>query len=852
MSNAVKKFNGLNGSIIDTQTLESLLKLANSEGQQYLENRIKKAIEAAKAAGINEFKTGGNVIEQVPQNSLPGIDVVPSYIGESEISGLNKAVSPDDIYQYITDMMINTIKEVGHLPWQRNWDKTITLWDGGQAVNFESKKPYRGVNYWMVNFKPEKKGDKWVLVERDLTNPYFLTLNQIKKNKGKIKKGAQATRVVYFTKLYTHTQQNENGNNLTISTYNKAKFLAWIKKYQKQLRALKNMSIERLANSYIPILKYYNVFHGADVTGIEWPKAVKNTNYTKTEKQRYEVAERVIELMPKKPEIIYGGNQPAYYPSYDHVRMTPITAFKDENTYYSTLFHELVHSTGHPNRLNRSTMSVYIKPSKTDYAKEELVAEMGAVFLCAETGILFSVIENSAKYLAGWSRRIVKNMEDDNRFFFRASSKAQEAADFILDKNKEGAPAYFYKKNTSLTTKKKDTRAPKKNTVVVSKFKNGDVVTLLKQWGNVKPGDIGKISERKERKASNGEPMHRVIFNGKVGVFPAKIITTVKPQPNRKPKRENKDPQQLALLGAAKSKNRSKKQKIVPKIKKTVPKKKQNGLKAVETEPINTATGKEVSGGTSRAAVSVPPSKRGNILTASEVGAMEFEILQLDEGWENLFQTPAKNMNMAVWAGPKNGKTVSCLQIASYFTKFGPTLYNFADQGISLSTKKLIKLSGLDQKQNAYVTTSVTLEDLHQDIQQVNPQFVFIDMINQFIDSTGIKAHEFKDQFLRRYPDTSFILVFEVTKDGNFKGDQAWTHVVDQLLTLDNYIMDSKGRYGTGERIMWDEGAKKYNPKRYAQIMEDLKQENESSIDTKTEATPKTSVPDLKYNFETV
>ena len=94
-------------------------------------------------------------------------------------------------------------------------------------------------------------------------------------------------------------------------------------------------------------------------------------------------------------------------------------------------------------------------------------------------------------------------------------------------------------------------------------------------------------------------------------------------------------------------------------------------------------------------------------------------------------------------------------------------------------------------------------------------------MINDLISKTGITPHQFKDQFFRAYPNTGFNLVMEVTKNGDFKGDQAWTHIVDSLITIDNYIAEAKGRYGTGEKIVWEEGAKRFNPKRYEEIKDE-------------------------------
>lgn len=394
---------------------------------------------------------------------------------EEENTGLNKAVTPADIYDYITETVINTIEKVGELPWQREWKKT-SLYNGFQALNYDTKKGYRGINYVMLNYevKRDEDGNPY-LTNRDLSNPYFLTAKSIKRHGGRIKKGATADRVVYFTKLYTYKGFFKNGDVAEYGTYNQKKFKKWIDKNYNQLN--ERLSKERLYNTYIPILKYYNVFNGAETEGIEFKDLPKNNNVDLPKKERIEIAENIVNSMPNKPDIKFGGDQPAYYPTTDHVLMTPIEAFNEEQSYYSTLFHELTHSTYHKKRLNDDTRKPPIGGrDEKNRAFEELIAELGAVFLCAESGILFSTLENSAKYLRGWNSKLVKNMKKDNKFFFRASSKSQAAADFILDRNKEGKPAYL-----------------KIESKIKPKNKKGSFVWLVNDFKNAKKGSRGQI-----------------------------------------------------------------------------------------------------------------------------------------------------------------------------------------------------------------------------------------------------------------------------------------------------------------------------------------------------------------------
>lgn len=206
---------------------------------------------------------------------------------------------------------------------------------------------------------------------------------------------------------------------------------------------------------------------------------------------------------------------------------------------------------------------------------------------------------------------------------------------------------------------------------------------------------------------------------------------------------------------------------------------------------------------------------------------MHFESLPMDDGWENFMQNPAKNMKIAIWGPPKNGKTAGALQFANYLTKFGNVLYNFADQGFNLSTQELWKNSGLADNSKAEPSDSSTLADLEKEIATGKYTFVFIDMISDYIRKEKISPDEFKTRFIKKYPNVSFILIFEVTKGGNFKGDQGWTHVVDAIVTVQNFLMENRGRYGMGYHIVWEEGFKRYAPKRYEEVAEFLEPEEE-------------------------
>jgi ParB-like chromosome segregation protein Spo0J len=212
---------------------------------------------------------------------------------------------------------------------------------------------------------------------------------------------------------------------------------------------------------------------------------------------------------------------------------------------------------------------------------------------------------------------------------------------------------------------------------------------------------------------------------------------------------------------------------------------------------------------------------------------MEFDSLQMDEGWENLMQDPARNMKIAIWGKPKNGKTSAALQKANYLTKFGNVLYVFVDQGFNKNTQDLWRDSGLATKPNATPSNITSSKDLEKELKTGKYTFCFIDMISDWIRTEKMKPEEFKERFMRQFPEVSFILIFEVTKGGDFKGDQGWTHLVDAIMTVEDFIIENRGRYGMGEKIVWEEGAAKFNPKRFAELQSNLVPkhfENEENI----------------------
>lgn len=281
-----------------------------------------------------------------------------------------------DAYQVITDRIAGLLEQTV-VPWQKPWH-------GGEMVpkNLISKKEYRGVNVFLLHA---------MMYE----SPFWLTFNQAKELGGHVKKGERACPVVFWK---------------------------WI-----EVEALG----EPTGRKTVPFLRYYNVFNVSQCDDIPKDKT-PSLSGKQREHSPIEEAQRIVAAMPKRPEIRHGGDRACYWPSLDRVDIPKPETFRTGQDYYSVLFHELTHSTGHESRLNRKgvtgTDGQWSAFGSAPYAREELVAEMGAAFLAGHAGVVERTIDNSAAYIHSWLQRL----KEDNRLIVLAAAQAQKAADFIL------------------------------------------------------------------------------------------------------------------------------------------------------------------------------------------------------------------------------------------------------------------------------------------------------------------------------------------------------------------------------------------------------------------------------------
>ena len=286
-----------------------------------------------------------------------------------------------DAYQIITDKIIKLL-ENNVVPWRRPWTST------GLPRNLVSKKQYRGVNVFLLS------ASKYV-------SPFWLTMRQANQLGGHIRKGEESTPIVFW-KIDDVKQSTEDLGAEETGEKTRRRFL----------------------------LRIYRVWN---LEQCELPQAVLD-KLPKMETHQHdpiEAVEKIIAGMPNPPEIVRGGSKAYYSPLTDRITLPPRELFISAEEEAATETHELIHSVGHEKRLAREGICEAAPFGSPVYSKEEMVAEMGAAFLCAEAGISNAVIDNQAAYVAGW----LKKLGDNRKLLIHAAAQAQKAADYILGKS---------------------------------------------------------------------------------------------------------------------------------------------------------------------------------------------------------------------------------------------------------------------------------------------------------------------------------------------------------------------------------------------------------------------------------
>ena len=282
-----------------------------------------------------------------------------------------------DVYKQVTDRIVSEL-EAGVRPWIQPWTASHAAGEASRPLRFNGI-PYRGINVILL----------WLsALHGHYASPLWMTYKQAAELGGQVRRGEIGSLIVYADR-FTRREVNENGES---------------------------------QESEIPFLKSYTVFNTEQID--ELPAHYYATSAP--DLRSVERIERVEQFFAQtKADIRHGGGLPYYVQPADFIQMPVRDAFTDANNYYATLAHEVTHWTGHRSRLGRQFGRERF--GDDTYAMEELVAEMGAAFLCADLGLTLEPRHDHAAYIASWLR-VLRN---DKRAVFTAASHAQRAADFV-------------------------------------------------------------------------------------------------------------------------------------------------------------------------------------------------------------------------------------------------------------------------------------------------------------------------------------------------------------------------------------------------------------------------------------
>lgn len=286
-----------------------------------------------------------------------------------------------NLYQEITDKVLNELNN-GVIPWAKPWR-------GGLAVSHTTGGAYTFLNQMLISFT----------TSAPVVCGEYLTFKQVKKEGGRVRKGEHAATIMFYCRDYSTKETDEDGTETTV-----------IHEYDR------------------PILKAYHVFEVSQCEGIERRHTVAAGDGAADipSNDRAEAAAAAYLSGAGVPLEFKSGDVAGYSLAADKIVLPERSQFSDAARYYSTLFHEMTHSTGSEKRLKRDLTGIF---GSKKYAREELVAEMGAAYLSAILGTADdNSLKASASYIESWS----KALTEDNALVVYAASRAQRAAEYIM------------------------------------------------------------------------------------------------------------------------------------------------------------------------------------------------------------------------------------------------------------------------------------------------------------------------------------------------------------------------------------------------------------------------------------
>lgn len=285
-----------------------------------------------------------------------------------------------DVYTRITNQIAAEL-EKSVRPWLKPWNAEHAAGRITRPLRANGM-PYRGINILMLWSEAVAKG---------FAAPIWMTFKQALELDAHVRKGEKGSLVVYASSITRTETDTDTGEE---------------------------------AERDIRFMKGYTVFNVEQIEGLP-------AQYYAPAAPQLDPVQRIAKadafFAATSASVSYGGNMAFYTPTYDRIQMPPFEAFRDAESFYSTLCHECVHWTRHETRLNREFGRK--RWGDEGYAMEELVAELGAAFLSSDLGLTPEIRDDHASYIASW----IKVLKDDKRAIFSAASHAQRAVDFLHD-----------------------------------------------------------------------------------------------------------------------------------------------------------------------------------------------------------------------------------------------------------------------------------------------------------------------------------------------------------------------------------------------------------------------------------
>lgn len=276
-----------------------------------------------------------------------------------------------EVAEEITDAFIAAL-QAGTVPWRKPWSGS-----GLEPRNYYSNRPYRGINTLILGLASQMQGYE---------SPCWTTYKAAEQRGAQVRKGEKSTKIIFWKPLKVEDRDNPDQEKSVI------------------------------------LARLYSVFNTDQIDGIDWQQPEQGEPISVPD-----ALNTIVAGYNNAPEIIHQAQDRAYYsPGQDKIYMPNVSQFSTVEGYAETILHELTHSTGVAHRLHRYEITDHIHGN---YAKEELVAEIGAAMLMNHAGITQEfVTENTTAYIASW----LKSLENDHTLIIKAAQAAQKSCDHIL------------------------------------------------------------------------------------------------------------------------------------------------------------------------------------------------------------------------------------------------------------------------------------------------------------------------------------------------------------------------------------------------------------------------------------